>query len=235
MKIAASSILLLFIFNFVYGQKDIIDAKLKLYNIPGDYITDALKDSEADYYFKFRSVTWKPSSQGMVELIEEGEFNPASPVGERWKLLKINERSPDKKEIKKFSKVQNTMKDNINAEIDNQTYKIVDDNEKDLVISISYKKETLPKRYEFLSKCSGLAYIDKHRKRLTRIEYRNENPVKVWSYRATGLSFVQYFTFNEDENDYLIDREEMDIEVDDLVTGKSILFDIDYSDYKKVK
>ena len=235
MKIAALSILLLLIFNFTHAQRNIIDTQLEAYNIPVDFVTQTLKNGDAEHYYKFRAVTWIPSRQGMEEIVEEGEFNPVLPVGERWKLLKINGRPPDKKEEKKFNKAQNTVEDNIKADIDDQTYRIVDDNENELVISLKFKKESLPKRYTFLGKCSGLAYIDKHQKRLTRIEYRNEDPVKVWTYRATGLSLIQYFTFSEDERTYFIDREEMDIEVEDLGIGKSILCDINYTDYKKVK
>ena len=235
MKIVASSILLLLFFNLTYGQKEVVDERLKLYDIPEDFITNALKDGYADYYFQFRQVTWVPSDQGMEEIIQEGEYNPASPAGEKWQLLKINGEKPDNREIKKFSKFNNTFEPDINPEIDELSYSIAEENDDDLVILLTFKRGTLPKRYEFLGKCSGLAYIDKHTHRLTQIEYRNEGPVKIWGHRAIGLSLVQYFTFREEEGKYVIDREELDLEVENLAMGKSILYDIQYTDYKEVK
>jgi hypothetical protein len=171
----------------------------------------------------------------MEEIIEEGEFNPVFPVGEKWKLLKLNGEEATKKEANKFSKEQNTIKNNVNAEIEDQSFKIVKDNENELIISLKYKKETLPKRYRFLSECTALVYFDKNQKRLTKIEYTNDYPVKVWIYKATDLELIQYYKYNEDENQYFITREEMDIESNYMGKGISILFEIDYSDYKKVK
>jgi hypothetical protein len=227
--------MILLSFQLAYGQKDEIDAKLKEYGIPGDYIVNALKDANAEYYFKFKSVTWMPSKQGMEEIVEEGEFDPGLPVGQRWRLLKVNGRQPYSKELKKFNKAQNTLKNNVNTEIDEENYRIEEDNDTEMIISLRYKDETLPQRYTFLSDCSGLAYVDKKKNRLTRIEYRNDYAVRVWNYKATGLSLVQYYTYNEAGNNYFISREEMDLEANYLGQGVSILFDIEYSDYRKVK
>jgi hypothetical protein len=219
----------------VSGQRELIDKKLQEYGIPGDYIVNALKEGEAEYYFKFKSVTWLPTGLGMEEIVEEGEFNPVQPIGEKWKLLMINGNVPNDKERKKFNKVQNTIKNSVNAEIDDKSYSIVEDNDNELIISLKFKKKTLPERYKFLSKCTGLVHIDKNLKKLVRIEYKNDNPVKVWHYKASGLALVQQYIYNEEENKYFIAHEEMDITSNYMGKGITILFDIDYSDYKKVK
>jgi hypothetical protein len=219
----------------VYGQVEEIDKKLQEYGIPKDYIVNALKEGEAEYYFKFKSVTWLPTGLGMEEIVEEGEFNPELPIGQKWKLLKINGNVPNDKEIKKFNKLQNTEKNNVNAEIEEESYRIVEDNDNELTVSLKFKKKTLPERYKFLSKCTGLAYIDKNLKRLVKIEYKNDYPVKVWHHKATGLALVQQYIYNEGENKYFIAHEEMDITSNYMGKGVTILFDIDYSDYKKVK
>lgn len=219
----------------VYGQRELIDKKLQEYGIPRDYIVNALKEGDAEYYFKFKSVTWLPTGLGMEEIVEEGEFNPILPIGEKWKLLMINGNVPDDKDNKKFNKAQNTVKNNVNAEIDDKLYRIVEDNENELIISLKFKKKTLPARYKFLSECTGLAHIDKNLKRLVKIEYKNDNPVKIWHYKATGLALVQQYIHNEVENKYFIAHEEMDITSNYMGKGITILFDIDYSDYEKVK
>ena len=219
----------------VYGQREVVDKKLQEYGIPRDYIVNALKEGEAEYYFEFKSVTWLPTGLGMEEIVEEGEFNPVLPIGEKWKLLKINGNVPNEKEIKKFNKVQNTVKNNVNAEIEDKSYRIIEDNDNELIISLNFKKKTLPERYKFLHECTGLAHIDKKLKRLVKIEYKNDYPVKVWNYRATGLALVQHYVHNEEENRYFISHEEMDITSNYMGKGITILFDIDYSDYKKVK
>ena len=236
MKILITSLILNIVFLVnVYGQREEIDEKLQEYGIPGDYIVNALKDGEAAYYFKFKSVTWLPTGTVMEEIIEEGEFNPVKPIGEKWKLLKINNRIPEEKDLKKYNKAHNTVKNNVNALIDDEYYKIVDDNETELIISLKYEKKTLPKRYKFLNECIGLAYIDKNLKRLIKIEYKNEYPVKVWHYKATGLALVQHYSYNQNENVYFIDHEEIDITSNYMGKGITILFDIDYSDFRKVK
>jgi hypothetical protein len=232
---AINTLLILLLVNNAFGQREVIDSRLKEYNIPGDYIVNALKDSDAEHYLSFKSVTWLPSKQGMQEIIEEGEFHPDSPVGEKWKLLKLNGMQPGIKDAREFSKVHNTIKNNVNAIIDDESYRIVDDNENELIISLKYRKESLPKRYKFLGKCTGMAYIDKKLKKLTTVEYKNDNPVKIWRYKATGMTLVQYYTYDESENKYFITKEEMDIDSNYLGKSNTILFDIDYSDYKKVK
>jgi len=235
MRIVILFVFLVFITNRVSAQREEIEKKLDEYNIPGDYVVNAMKDGEATYSFKFRSVTWLPSSNGMEEIVEEGEFNPERPIGERWKILKINGETPDKKQVNKFNKAQNTVKNNVNAEIDDNFYRIFEDNDDELVLSLRFTKESLPKRYGFLKECTGLAYIDKKEKRLTRIEYNNDYPVKVWNYKATGLALVQHYHYDERENKYFISHEEMDIESNYMGKGISILFDIKYNDYEKVK
>jgi len=234
LRITISLFLSLIVLN-AYGQREVLVSKLKEYNIPGDYIVNALKDEDAKHYYKFKSVTWLPSKHSMEEIIEEGEFNPVLPVGEKWKLLKLNGEKATKKEANKFSNEQNTIKNNVNAEIAGESFKIAEDNENQLIVSLKYKKETLPKRYKFLSECTALIYFDKNQKRLTKIEYTNDYPVKVWIYKATGLELTQYYAFNENENQYFITREEMDIQSNYMGKGISIIFEIDYSDYKKVK
>ena len=229
------SLILLLSFHLAYGQKDEIDEKLKKYGIPGDHIVNSLKDANAEYYFKFKSTTWIPSKQGMEQIVEEGEFDPGLPAGQRWRLLRVNGREPEPKELKKFNKAQNTLNNNVSTEIDEGNYRIEEDNDRLMVIGLRYKEETLPQRYKFLSDCSGMAYIDKEKKRLTRIEYRNDFAVKVWNYKASGLSLVQYYTYNETGNNYLISREEMDLEANYIGQGVSILFDIEYTDYRKVR
>ena len=108
MKIIISAIILSLVSIIeVYGQREVIDKKLQEYGIPQDYIVNALKEGEAEYYFKFKSVTWLPTGLGMEEIVEEGEFNPELPIGEKWKLLKINGNAPNEKESKKFNKLQN--------------------------------------------------------------------------------------------------------------------------------
>ncbi len=231
------SIIILSLVSIVelYGQRELIDKKLQEYGIPSDYIVNALREGEAEYYFRFKSVTWLPTGLGMEEIVEEGEFNPELPMGEKWILLKLNGSVPDAKTIKKFNKLQNTVKNNVNAEIDDDSYSIVEDNDNELIISLKFKKKTLPERYKFLNKCTGLAHIDKNLKRLVRIEYKNDYPVKVWNYKATGLALVQQYIHDEEENKYFIAHEEMDITSNYMGKGITILFDIDYSDYKKVK
>ena len=236
MKIIFSALFLsLFSIMNLYAQREVIDKKLQEYGIPRDYIVNALKEGEAEYYFKFKSVTWLPTGLGMEEIVEEGEFNPELPIGEKWKLLMINGNVPDDKTRKKFNKVQNSIKNNVNAEIDDKSYRIVEDNDNELIISLRFNKKTLPERYKFLAKCTGHAHIDKNLKRLIKIEYKNDYPVKVWQYKATGLALVQQYIHNEDENKYFIAHEEMDITSNYMGKGITILFDIDYSDYKKVK
>jgi hypothetical protein len=156
-------------------------------------------------------------------------------LGEKWKLVKVNGERPGDKDLKRFNKAHNTLKSDVNAQIDDDFYRIVEDNENEMVVSLRFRKETLPKRYKFLGRCTGMAYIDKKKKRLERIEYKNDYPVKVWMYKATGLTLIQHYTFDEKEKKYFITREEMDIDSNYMGKGISILYDIYYSDYKKVR
>jgi len=226
-----SLFLLLTLFSSVnaFSQKAAIIDKLKEYEFSEDLLTENLKDADAEYYFKLKTTTISTTETK----VENGEFDPSRPIGERWKLLSVNGNTPSKKEIKNYHKAHNTTDDDVNGQLDDNAWKIENDDANSLVISFKYDKSTLPKKYSYLGDCKGMAYFNKNTKKLEKAEFVNVGDLKIKIFNVTHLDMVVYY-YPDDELSKLIQKEELLMDVKllgELVEIKEIS---EYSEYKKI-
>lgn len=213
-----------------YAQKDEVMSKLEAYNFSGELLTENLKDADADHFFNLKITTITDTDSK----VEEAKFDPAKPIGDRWNLELVNGSVPSKKDQKSFDKAHNTKQDDINGEVDNDAWGIYEDNDTYLVINFKYDKATLPKKYDFLGDCKGLAYFNKQTLRLEKAAFINEAPLKIKIFNVSRLDMEVDYQFNEEEQTYFIQKEiiEMDIHLlGQLVKIKEIN---EFSNYKKM-
>ena len=213
-----------------FSQQDEIKKKFEEYNLKVDFLTENLKDADAQYSFNFKITTI--TSQDTK--VKTGRFDATKPVGQRWILLKVNGNAPSKKELKDFDKSYNTKQDDMNGKVDDNSWKIERDDDDYFVINFKYDKNTLPKKYNFLGDCTGKAYFNKKSKRLEKAKFVNDEPLKIKIFKVNDLVMDVNYAYNEDGKTYLVSKENLDMKV--KLLGQ--LMDIDeiteYTDYKKV-
>jgi len=225
-------ILAILIFGHInlFAQMEIVEKRLSDLGIAEDFLTQNLKDSDAAHSFNLETTNISSTETK----VEHAKFDPTKPIGERWILVDVNGQAPTKKELKQFDKAHNTKQEDINGEVDDSSWKIVQDDEDYLAISYHLDPNTLPTKYKFLASCVGTAYINKKSKKLERAEYINNAPLKIKIFNVTKLDMKVYFHYNADEEVYFILKEEIDMEVKLLGQEVEILEKNEFSDYKKI-
>ena len=215
----------------VMAQKAEVIARMENYGISPETLGSGLKDHDATHYFEIDVTT----NNGTENIVEHGEFNPERPVGSRWKLLDVNGNAPTKKQIKKFGKLHNTTKQQINGKVDDNSFKVVDDNAQELVISFKFDKNTLPNKFAFLADCTGKAYINKLSKRLEKAKFTNDKPLKVKIFNVQNLDMTVTYKYLEDDEMYVLQNEHLLMKVKLLGQLVDVEEINDYYSYKNVK
>ena len=211
------------------AQKSVVLDKLKEYQFSEDLLTENLKDADAQYYFNLKTTTVETDKTK----IEDGEFDPTRPIGQRWKLLSVDGNTPSKKEVKKYNKAHNTTQNDVNGQLDDNAWKIEQDDANTLVISFKYDKSTLPKKYAFLGDCKGMAFFNKSTKKLEKAEFVNVGDLKIKIFNVTNLDMVVYYS-PDDELAGLIEKEELLMNVKLLGEIVEIKEINEYSNYKRI-
>jgi len=213
-----------------FSQTDDIKKKFEEYNMKADFLTENLKDADAQHSFNFKITT--VTSQDTK--VETGKFDVTKPVGQRWILLKVNGGTPSKKDLKNFDKAHNTKQDNVNGKVDDNSWKIEKDDDEYFVISFKYDKNTLPKKYDFLGDCTGKAYFNKKSERLEKAEFANDKPLKIKIFKVNELDMFVNYTYNEESKTYLISKENLDMKANILGQVIDIKEITEYSDYTDI-
>jgi hypothetical protein len=227
-------ILLLFLISstfFLHAQTDEIKKKLDAYRVSGELLTINLKDADAEHYFELSSST---NNGGEISTLES-TFDPSKKIGQRWILKSVNGENPSGKEIRDFDKVHNTKKQDINGRVDERSWEIVKDDADSLILGFKYAKKTLPKKYDFLGDCQGLAYFNKKTGHLEKAEFVNDKPLKISLFNVINLDMLVLYKFHKDKGIYLIHKEELDMEVKLLGQLVSIKENNEYQNYRTIK
>ncbi len=221
----------LFTNSSLFGQKAEVEKKLQEYGIPKGIFEDNLKDENANHSFKIKTTTITDQETK----VEVGFFDPTLPDGERWELISVNGSEPTKKQIKQFHKEHKTSENSGMGEPEDNDWKILDDNDSELVISFRYREENLPHKYKFLAKCTGKVFIDKNNKKLDRMEFNSNGPMKVKIFNVDKLEMTIKYQLEESTQTYLMEKE--DIVMDARILGQTVEVKTisEFSDYKKVR
>lgn len=233
-----NNILLVIIFVFglfaspdAFAQKAKVDQKLKEYDIPDDFFMDNLSDENANHSVKLKTTTITSDETK----VEEGYFDPTLNDGERWQLISVNGKTPTSKEIKQYHKAHNTSEDSDFGAPEDEDWKIIEDNNSELIIEFRYRKENLPHKYKFLAQCIGKVSISKIERRLEKVEFYNTEPVKIKIFNVDKLDMIVFYTLDKETKTYLIEKE--DVQMDARILGQTVqIKEInEFYEYKKVR
>ena len=216
--------------TLIAQDQDVLD-KLKAYDFETAFLSTTLKDADAEHAFSLQTTIMSLDDT----TLEQIEFDPRRPIGERWKLLTVNGEEPTEDDLHEFDHTHNTKDKEVNAEVDDSSLRIESEDQNYLVVGFRYKKESLPRKVKFLHQCEGLAYIKKDTKKLERAEFINQEQLRVRTMRVNILDMKVKFDFLPEEDIYHISRET-------LWMGTyyhGMIYDINieniYSDFQKVK
>ena len=91
------------------------------------------------------------------------------------------------------------------GEPEDEDWKILEDNDSELIIGFKYRKENLPHKYKFLAQCKGKVFVNKDEKRLDKVEFYNTEPVKIKIFNVDKLDMVVTYKVEEGTKTYLIE------------------------------
>lgn len=219
---------------FAQTESEIIKSQLQKFGITNEVITDNLQHNSLDYAFTYTSTTKTITSESESTFTEVTTFDPTQPEGEQWTLVSRNDTPPTEEELSKFKKTHHSNEKIIEAKIDDSSWKLLPADDNYLKVTFRYDKKSLPGNYKFLKDCMGTLYFNKQKQELEKITYKNLGPTRFKIIKVTKLEMTVHY-FKDDHGKYLIDKE--DILMDIMLLGQegeSIVTNT-FSDYKKVK
>lgn len=231
-SITTPALLLLFLGAFAQSQE--IKDKLTSYGIPTDLIVHSFEDENSQYSFEGTETTTTSSSTGDETKTNEFEFDPTQDDGEKWKLVKTDRSTPSSKDIKQFDKAHNDKVKELDAEVRDEDWKIIEDNEKEIQIQFRYQADDLPKKYRFLADCNGIVYVSKTEKRLTKLVFTNFQETHLSIFKVTKLNMEIDFHLQEATGEYLIEKESILMDAKLLGQTVEVAMDSVFRNYQKV-
>ncbi len=213
------------------AQKAEIEKRLIDLGISSDMAFNNLSENSSDYACN-ATMTETTSDKTTVQ---KASFDPRKAEGSRWTLNTVDGRSPSKKDIKKFNKAHNAKQDNLKAEPDDNSWKIVSEDEHMLVIGLQYNEANLPHKYKFLAQCNAEIYVDKEAKRLYKVKFYNTAPFKLKGINVVKLDMTVELMADGDGKTILIKDETIIMDVKLLGQLVEIVEETEFYDYEKVK
>lgn len=212
-------------------QAEEIKARLLEFKIDEDRLSSNLREEDAVHYYKLKSLTG--GKDGNVETV--AEYDPRKKIGSRWTLLTVNNAPPSKSDLKDFKKLHNPKKKYITGKIDPASYKIERDDDKFLVVSFRYIKESIPSKFQFLGDCDAVVYCRKDTKLMSYAEFVSFQTTKVKMFNVSKLLVELYYTYDEESKTYVHQEARLDMKVMLFGNEQQIEMINNYSDYKVVK
>ena len=213
------------------AQKAEIEKRLTELGIDSDLAFNNLSENSTNYACN-ASMTETTTEKTTVE---KASFDPRKAEGNRWTLNKVNGGTPSSKDIKKFNKAHNAKQDNLKAEPDENSMKIVKEDEHMLVIGLQYKEADLPHKYKFLAECNAEIYVDKEAKQLYKVKFYNTAPLKIKIFNVIKLDMTVELMAAADGKTALLKDETIIMDVKLLGQMVEITEETEFYDYKKVK
>ena len=213
------------------AQKADVEKRLIELEIESDFNFKNLSENSSDYSCN-ATMTETTTDKTTVN---KASFDPQKPEGSRWSLISTNGASPTKKDIKQFNKAHNIKQDNQEAKPDDNSWKIVNEDEHMLVIGLNYNEADLPHKYKYLAQCNAEIYIDKEAKRLYKVKFYNTAPLKVKIFNVPKLDLTIELMPSKDGKSMLIKDETIIMDAKILGQLVEITEENEFYDYKKVK
>lgn len=211
------------------AQKQAVLELFKKHNIDANILEQQSKPPVDDHSFDLK---YNTISQNKEEIIL-ASYDPSKPETDRWMVISVKGKTPTKSELKSFLK--NHSKRPVTAKIDEASFLVEKETPEYLVISYKQDPASLPAEAQFMKDCRMHMTINLKTKRMEQIQSLNEKPLKIKIFNAEKLDLVVKFTWNEQEQRYFSESEDMNLIVKFLGQRVPMETISEYSNYKKVK
>jgi len=230
-KIILAVTMLIVTVNHVSAQKKEVEKRLTEYGLSSDNVFNSFGNDNSGY--ACTATFTEENSEGTTEYV--ASYDPLKPKGSQWILKTVNGHTPAKRDLRKFNKAHNVVEDEMDAQIDENSFKIVKDDDHFLVIGMKYNEATLPHKYKFLGQCEAEMYIDKEARRLYKIRFYNQGDMKVKGFTVVKLDMIVEFMSDTTSVTYLVKDETIIMDAKILGQVVEINNRNNYYDYKKVR
>jgi hypothetical protein len=210
------------------AQVDSVTLKLKSLGIDSNIIEHSFHTDDGIHSFKVTINAVSPSANNYTTI----EYDPQRDESERWQMVTFNNDTVSERWAHDYAKEVNKKR---GATVRIYSTKIQSEDTATIVVSFGCDKKNLPDRYKDLSRCMGVAYINKKTKQIDKEEFTDSSTFRLENMDVKTYTMDRNFSYNEDEqfNQLISDDIYMDIYIKDK-KGKATVTYI-YSDYKKVK
>ena len=211
-----------------YAQVDSVTQRLKQLGIDSTIIAHSFHTDDRIHYFKVTMNAVSPTTNNYTVI----EYDPQRDEAARWQMLTFNSNPVSEGWAHDYAKEVNKKRD---STVGIYATSIKSEDTASIVISFKCNKTNLPDRYKDLSRCTGLAYINKKTKQIDKEEFTDSSSFRLENMDVSTYTMDRNFSFNEDEqyNQLISDDILMDVFIKDK-KGKVAVTYI-YSDYKRVK
>ena len=197
------------------------------YGINMEVIENNAKENAKTMAYDLKQITSASSN----EKIEFASYNGSKAEGSRWELKSVNGKPPTSGQIKSFLKAHPD-KPPVPV-IDEDTYKVVSQENNILTIEFSYLSNKLTNENSFLKDCKGKLFINIKSKLLEKQEIENLKPLKIKGIKLAKLLTVSSFTFDENLRRYFITNEVTNFVIQLLVLTSDSVVTSEYSNYRQ--
>jgi len=212
-----------------FAQVDSVTLKLKSLGIDSNIIEHSFNTDDGVHYFKMTMHAVSAVRKDLTTI----EYDPTRDEDDRWRMLTFNSDTVSEKWAHDYAKEVNK-KSGRKANV--SSTKIKSEDSTTIVISFNCNnKESLPDRYENLSRCNGVAYINKITKQIDKEEFTDSSSFQLEFMTVMTYTMDRNFSYNADEqyNQLISDDLYMDVYIKDKKSKATVTYI--YSDYKKVK
>jgi hypothetical protein len=211
-----------------FAQADSVAQKLKSLGIDSNIIEHSFHTDDGIHYFKVTINAVSPLTNNYTTI----EYDPQRDEEKRWEMITFNNDTVTEDWAHDYAKEVNRKR---GATIGIYSTKIQSEDTATIVVSFGCDKKNLPDRYKDLSRCTGLAYINKKTKQIDKEEFTDSSAFRLENMDVRTYTMERNFSYDEDEqfNQLISDDVFMDVYVKDKKAKVTVTYI--YSDYKKVK
>lgn len=212
----------------VSAQKQAVLDAFKKHGIDTAVLGQNLKKQPDNYTYdlKYSTIT------GDKEAVTLAKYDPSQPADDRWTVISVKGKAPSSGEIKTFKK--NHSKQPVAGKTDDATYLVEKETPDYLVISYKQDPASIPEEAKFMKDCRQHMTINLKTKRMEKLQSLNEKPLKIKIFNAEKLDLVIKFTWNEEEQRYFTESEDLNLIVKFLGQLAPMETLSEYSNYKKL-
>ena len=232
MKIIYISLFVLISFT-AFGQND-ASKLLSKYGFSTETVLDVLDNSKSDFSFKVNGTnhTYSDANHTDNTVDRVFTFDNSKPAGQKFTLISVNGKDPNKKQYKSFNKEKNSIDSNSKYKLSEKDFFIKSEDESKVIIGFNFPKEELPSKMAFMAHCTGYLFIDKKANLITKLEINSNEAFNLKIFHINEMKITINLAYNADKNIYYATKEKTSTKA--LIFGSITSIDVEelYSDFK---